>query len=83
MDKSGRGFLKNEEVYGMMKDQLQMQKDLFKMKKVIAGYVHIARSCLKSVSLCLFNIIYSWYLTRHLSLPPINLLNNVGLWSSS
>jgi len=37
MDKSGRGFLKNEEVYGMMKDQLQMQKDLFKMKKVIAG----------------------------------------------
>ena len=54
MDKSGRGFLKNEEVYGMKKDQLQMQKDLFKMKKVIAGYVHIARSCLISLSLSVF-----------------------------
>ena len=40
MDQSNRGFLKNEEVYKMMVDQLQMQKDLFKTKKVVAGYVY-------------------------------------------
>ena len=37
MDKSGRGFLSNETVYKLMQEQLQMQKSLFQMKKIIAG----------------------------------------------
>ena len=37
LDKSGRGFLKTDEVYSMMNDHLKMQKDMFKMKKVISG----------------------------------------------
>ena len=37
LDKSGRGFLKTDEVYSMMNDHLKMQKDMFKMKKVIGG----------------------------------------------
>lgn len=39
LDKSGRGFLKTDEVYSMMNDHLKMQKDMFKMKKVISGLV--------------------------------------------
>ena len=35
--KSGRGFLKSEEVYDMMNQHLKMQKDMFKMKKVLGG----------------------------------------------
>lgn len=41
MDKSGRGYLSNETVYKLMQEQLQMQKSLFQMKKVIAGWVII------------------------------------------
>jgi hypothetical protein len=37
MDKSGRGYLSNETVYKLMREQLQMQKSLFQMKKIIAG----------------------------------------------
>ena len=37
LDKSGRGFLKSEEVYDMMNQHLKMQKDMFKMKKVLGG----------------------------------------------
>ena len=37
MDKSGRGYLSNETVYKLMQEQLQMQKSLFQMKKIIAG----------------------------------------------
>jgi hypothetical protein len=37
LDKSGRGFLKTDEVYSIMNDHLKMQKDMFKMKKVIGG----------------------------------------------
>lgn len=39
LDKSGRGFLKTDEVYSIMNDHLKMQKDMFKMKKVIGGLV--------------------------------------------
>ena len=37
LDKSGRGFLKSEEVYDMMNQHLKMQKDMFKMKRVLGG----------------------------------------------
>ena len=37
LDKSNRGFLKNAEIYSMMNDHLKMQKDMFKMKKVMGG----------------------------------------------
>ena len=37
LDKSGRGFLKSEEVYDIMNQHLKMQKDMFKMKKVLGG----------------------------------------------
>ena len=37
MDKSGRGYLSNETVYKLMQEQLQMQKSLFQMKKIIVG----------------------------------------------
>ncbi|KAL7450451.1 hypothetical protein ACHAWC_002363 [Mediolabrus comicus] len=39
LDKSGRGFLKSEEVYDMMNQHLKMQKDMFKMKKVLGGLI--------------------------------------------
>jgi hypothetical protein len=37
MDKEGRGHLSNAAVYNMMREQMQMQRDLFKFKKVVAG----------------------------------------------
>ena len=37
LDKSGRGFLSNEKVYKLMEEQFKLQKDVFQMKKVIAG----------------------------------------------
>jgi len=39
MDKEGRGHLSNAAVYNMMREQMQMQRDLFKFKKVVAGLV--------------------------------------------
>lgn len=37
MDESGRGFVSNEKVHGIMKDLLAAQKELFTMKKIISG----------------------------------------------
>ena len=37
MDTSGRGYLTNEKVLGLMTEQLAQQRQLFKLKKVIIG----------------------------------------------
>ncbi len=37
MDQTGRGYLTNDKVYALMQEQLAMQKNMFKMKKVIIG----------------------------------------------
>ena len=37
LDKSGRGYLTNDKVYAMMQEQLKMQKEMFKFKKIIFG----------------------------------------------
>ena len=37
MDKSGRGYLTNDKVYKLMEESLRLQKDVFKMKKMIVG----------------------------------------------
>jgi hypothetical protein len=37
LDATGRGYLTNEKVYALMQEQLNMQKSLFQMKKVIIG----------------------------------------------
>ena len=37
MDVSGRGYLTNDKVYRLMEESLRLQKDVFKMKKVIVG----------------------------------------------
>lgn len=37
MDKSGRGFLTNDKVFGLMQQQMEQQKQLFKFKKIIIG----------------------------------------------
>jgi len=37
MDKSGRGYLTNDKVYKLMEESLRLQKDVFKMKKLIVG----------------------------------------------
>jgi len=37
LDKSGRGFLTNEEVYALMVKQLAMQSKVFQFKKIIIG----------------------------------------------
>ena len=35
MDKSGRGHLSNDKVFMIMKDQLQAQSELFKVRHII------------------------------------------------
>lgn len=35
MDKSGKGFLTNEKVFGLMQQHMQQQKQLFKFKKIM------------------------------------------------
>jgi hypothetical protein len=37
MDKSGRGYLKNEEVYALMQDHIKTQQQLFRSNKIMAG----------------------------------------------
>lgn len=37
MDTSGRGYLTNEKVFGLMTEQLAQRRQLFKLKKVIIG----------------------------------------------
>jgi hypothetical protein len=37
LDKCGRGFLMNDKVYVMMQEQMEMQKSMFQMKKIICG----------------------------------------------
>ena len=37
LDKSGRGYLTNDKVYAMMQEQLKMQREMFKFKKIIFG----------------------------------------------
>ena len=37
LDKSGRGYLTNEKVYGLMTEQLAMQSKIFQFKKIIIG----------------------------------------------
>jgi hypothetical protein len=37
MDQTGRGYLTNDKVYGLMQEQLKMQKSMFQMKKIIIG----------------------------------------------
>jgi len=41
MDTSGRGYLTNEKVLGLMTEQLAQQRQLFRMKKVIIGLAAI------------------------------------------
>ena len=57
MDKSGRGFLSNETVYKLMQEQLQMQKSLFQMKKIIVGWVHERDISCVHISLCISYVI--------------------------
>ena len=35
MDKSGRGYLTNEKVYGMMQEQMHTQRQLFQVKRIM------------------------------------------------
>ena len=37
LDISGRGYLTNEKVYGLMTEQLAMQSKIFQFKKIIIG----------------------------------------------
>lgn len=37
MDKSGRGFITNEKVYGLMQEHMKTQRDVFKWKKIVVG----------------------------------------------
>lgn len=37
MDTSGRGYLTNEKVFGLMQDQMEQQRQLFKFKKIMIG----------------------------------------------
>lgn len=39
MDQTGRGYLTNDKVYGLMQEHLEMQKGMFKLKKVIGFLV--------------------------------------------
>ena len=61
MDVSGRGYLTNEKVYKLMEESLRLQKDVFKMKKVIVGWVKYPRVVLYfyayDMSLCFVHIL--------------------------
>ena len=35
MDQSGRGYLTNDKVYKMMQDQIEVQKQLFRVKRIM------------------------------------------------
>ena len=37
MDTTGRGYLTNDKVYALMVEQMNLQKNVFQMKKVIIG----------------------------------------------
>ena len=37
LDKTGRGTLTNSEMYGLMKENLSTQRELFKVKKIVMG----------------------------------------------
>ena len=37
MDQTGRGYLSNEKVYGLIQEQFKLQKQKFNLKRVVIG----------------------------------------------
>ena len=54
LDKSGRGFLTNDKVFALMTQQMEQQKQLFRFKKIMIGYVSLY------MMFCIFQIYIVW-----------------------